>query len=316
MISSLKLAKICGVSQGTIDRALHDRPGINPETRKLVLEAAQKYGYRPHPAAYELLGGSRTMIGAIVPKLTGVFFMDLLNGIRDVLVGEGYRFFICPSSDSREFIQILEDFAARRCCATIVIPPEDDLPVPKYISENMPVISLLSPCKGRNVYYLSPNEVQTGRDAVAWLFENGHKNIIHLTYQRRACAIIDRAAGYTSEMQKRGLRPLVLTAPDKNNLPCAIRDTQATALFCHNDWLALQAMRMLMESGLKVPEDISVLGVDNSPTFKALCPDITTMQYPVTDIAEYCRDLILNGKGQRRIGRLTIIERQTVRKIL
>lgn len=316
MISSLKLAKICGVSQGTIDRAMHNRPGINPETRKRVLAAARKCGYRPHPAAYELLSGSRTMIGAIVPKLIGVFFMDLINEVRDVLVGKGYRFFICPTSDIREFIQILEDFAARRCCAAVVIPPEDDLQVPKYISEHMPVISLLSPCKGKNVHYLAPDEVQTGRDAVAWLFERGHKNIIHLTYQRQACAIIDRAAGYSSEMQKRGQRPCILAAPGKNKLLNAIRDSQATALFCHNDWLALQAMRMLMESGMKIPQDMSVLGVDNSPTFTALCPDITTMQYPVADIAECCQDLILKGKTQRRISRLRIIERRTARKIL
>lgn len=316
MISSLKLAKLCGVSQGTIDRALHNRPGINPETRKLVLAAARRYGYRPHPAAYELLGGPRTMIGAIVPKLTGVFFMDLINGVRDMLVGQGYRFFISPTSDSREFIEILEDFAARRCCAAIVIPPEDNLSVPKYISEHMPVISLLSPCRGAHVHYLAPDEVRTGRDAVAWLFECGHRDIIHLTYQRRAGGIIDRAAGYNSEMQKRGQSSCILRVPGKDRLLNAIRATRATALFCHNDWLALQAMRMLMEVGLKIPKDISILGVDNSPTFTALCPDITTMQYPVADIAVCCQDLVLNGELQHRVSPLKIIERQTVRKIL
>ena len=315
MISSIGLARLCGLSQGTVDRALHNRPGISAATRRRILDMARKHGYRPHPAARELLAGERTTVGAIIPALNGPFFMDLINGIREALAPEGWRLFLCAVSTEQEFQDTLADFAARRCRGAIVIPPRDHLPLPVSVTSDMPVLSLLSPCRGTRVTFIAPDEVATGRDAVEYLRQRGHQRILHITYSRHACAIRDRARGYTLAMREHGQIPRILAPLDEPTLLDTVRRYRPTALFCHNDWLALSAMRILAQASIRVPDDISILGVDNSPTFAALCPDITTMQYPVAAIAQLCRRLLRFENPALQIEHLPVVERRTVRTL-
>ena len=88
-----------------------------------------------------------------------------------------------------------------------------------------------------------------------------------------------------------------------------------TAIFCHNDWLALSAIRCLARDGLKVPEDVSVLGVDNSPTFVSICPEISSMQYPCADIAAAVLARLQGQTELPLIKDLKVVERKTVTRV-
>lgn len=317
MISSLQLAKLCGVSQGTVDRALHTRLGINTATQEKILKIAKHHGYKPNPAARELLGGKRTLVGALAPAKGSVFFMDLMNAIRQVLIRERFRFYLYSFSDETDFFEAMDDFAARRCAALVTVPPREGLKLATRHTTNQPIITLLSPCHGASVYFVAPDEVNTGRQAVEYLWRKGHRRILHLTYHREATGIHDRAEGYRQAMRRRNAAPDVRKVADNLAIMRAIRAYRPSAVFCHNDWLALKTIRALNQAGLRVPEDISVLGVDNSPTFADLCPDISTLQYPMTAVAERCLAIIQGGFAQsgfaaRPVGRFEIVERQTV----
>ncbi len=315
MISSLELARICGVSQGTVDRALHDRPGVSAATRKRVLAAARKHGYRPHPGVRELLGAKSSQVAAIVPAVNSLFFMDLLEVIRTRLAQDGLRMLICPAADRNEFIGWLDEMAARRAAGAVVIPPEAGIAVPGFVRKSMPIISLLAPCRGRGVTFVAPDEVATGRRAVDYLAGMGHERIMHLTYTRRSYAISARARGYRVRMRELGLQPMVIAPFMGDKSADRIVKRKVTAIFCHNDWLALSAIRALGRKGLDVPADISVLGVDNSPSFVSICPDISTMQYPCADIAAAVLTGLRGGKILPRISAPEIVERVTVRRI-
>jgi DNA-binding LacI/PurR family transcriptional regulator len=321
MISSLELARICGVSQGTVDRALHGRGEISAATKERILKAARKYGYRPNPLVHELLSGKSRTVGALIPSINSIFFLDLLNAIKAELRGSesshassaesSFRMLISPVVDTREFMQSLEDFAARRCSAVLAVPPEEGVKIPATLTREMKLIALVSPCKGSNVWFITPDEEQTGRDAVEYLFERGHRRIVHLTYTRKAFGVLARAKGYRLAMQERGLKPLILPGPDDARILDTVR-SGATALFCHNDWLAISAVRVLEKNGVRVPQDVSVLGVDASPTFRALHADITTMQYPFTAVARQSAELIRTGAITTHFERFHIVEGATV----
>ena len=312
MISSLQLAKLCGVSQGTVDRALHTRPGIKAATREKILKMAERHGYKPHPAARELLGGKRTLVGALAPAKGSVFFMDLMNAIRQVLIRERFRFYLYPFSDEADFFETLDDFAARRCAALVTVPPREGLKLTARQTAHQPMITLLSPCRGAPTNFVAPDEIATGRQAVEYLWHKGHRRILHLTYHREATAIRDRAEGYRQAMLGKNAEPAVRKATDGPTIMRAVRAYRPSAIFCHNDWLALKTIRALNQAGWRVPDDISVLGVDNSPTFAALCPDISTLQYPMTAVAERCLAIIQGGFAAGPVGRFEIVERQTV----
>jgi LacI family transcriptional regulator len=147
------------------------------------------------------------------------------------------------------------------------------------------------------------------------LYARGHRRIIHSTYARRAYGIEARARGYRRRMRELGLKPAVFAGSDEAQLIEAVRAQQATALFCHNDWLAISAVRTLEKNGLTVPRDVSVLGVDASPTFRALHADITTMQYPFKAVAQQARELIESGKIVSKIGRFELVEGSTLQRL-
>ena len=175
MISSLQLAERCGVSQGTVDRALHGRAGIRAATRERILAAAARHGYRPHPAARELLHGRPTVVGAVMPAHGRVFFLDLANAIGQALAPDGLRLYLCAAANETEFTAAVEDFAARRCLGLVVVPPGEGLRLTRRQTGGLPVVSLLSRCAGPNIHWIAPDEAATGRQAVDVLWGQGHR---------------------------------------------------------------------------------------------------------------------------------------------
>jgi len=201
--------------------------------------------------------------------------------------------------------------------ALVTIPPREGLKLTTRQTAHQPIITLLSPCRGAPTHFVAPDETATGRQAVEYLWRKGHRRILHLTYHREATAIRDRAEGYCQAMRRHQAKPAIRKVADDLAIMRAFRAYRPSAIFCHNDWLALKTIRALNQAGLRVPDDISVLGVDNSPTFADLCPDISTLQYPMTAVAERCLAIIQGGFAQSGfaagpVGRFEIVERRTV----
>jgi LacI family transcriptional regulator, galactose operon repressor len=311
VISSLELARICGVSQGTVDRALHNRKGISAATRERILEQARLRGYAPNPAVREIMGGASRFVGAILPALNSVFFMDLMNALESALASRDMQLVLAPRHDSEGMLKMAREFAARRYRALVVVPPSEHLEFPEALIGNLPVFSLLVPVKAGNSLLIGPDEVGTGRRAAEYLLARGHVRIAHLSYARDSAPVRDRARGFSEAMRAAGAKPVTLVAnPERLQLELP---RGVSAIFCHNDWLALKAIRALSEQGLSVPGDVSVMGVDNSPSFVELYPDLTTMEYPREFIAGEIA-AILAGEKQTPAPApdMKIIERGTV----
>ncbi len=315
MISSLQLAKICGVSQGTVDRALHDRGGISQKTRKLILDAAKKHGYLANPAARELMTGKSQWAGAILPSMTSPFFSHLFEAIREKLSENGIRLLWTSASSDDEVIEILSDFAARRTRAAILVPPDSSLVIPANLAKSLRIFCLVNPISSANVTNLYPDEFMTGYAGTEYLFGKGHRKILYMNYSRKSQANADRLNGYLSFMGKKKLKPEVMEPFVPEELIRLCRSEKGpTVIFCHNDWLAMNVMRSLEAGGIRIPGDISVLGVDNSPSFNALCSGITTLEYPYMEIATVVADSIASGRRIRKhaFAPFKIIERDTV----
>ena len=296
MISSLELAKLCGVSQGTVDRALHERCGISQATRKRILEAAELHGYRSNPAARELMTGQSRIVAAVIPQLNSAFLMDFAGTVKSALYPAGFHLIITPADTPEEMTELINEFAARRCHAMLIVPHDDGFKLPAGL--DMPVASFLSRCKGGKTVFLHADEKVSGSAAVDYFISQGRRNIVHLTYNRQSHAVQERAAGYRENMLKHGLKPQIISADDSDSLLEFVKNHKVDALFCHNDWLALNALRTLEQHGIKVPQDISILGMDNSPLFTSLCDEISTIQYPFEWLAGEFMAVLSGSYGQ------------------
>jgi LacI family transcriptional regulator len=315
MISSIELAKLCGVSQGTVDRALHNRPGISETTRRKILDLAKRHGYLPNPAVREIMDRSSNIVGAIIPALNNIFFMDMMSLLKDSLEAHGKMLFLTPVHGKADFLTALEEFAARKMHAAIVVPPEENLPLPSHLTQSLPVLSLLSRCSERSVPCLTADEIQTGKTAVQYLADLGHQKILHLTYRRKAKGIEDRTAGYKSQMNKLHLKPIVSIYSSENDFLKTLDRHHPTAIFCHNDWLAITILRHLQTHNIQIPQDISILGVDHTPTFQTLCPDLSSMEYPLASFTHTITDWTLTKKLTSPPEPLTVIPGKTVRAL-
>jgi LacI family transcriptional regulator len=287
MISSLALARLCGVSQGTVDRALHGRPGVSAATRDRILEAARKQGYLPNPAARELMGlAASPVIGVVLPEggIHEPFFMDLVSAIGVKLRDQDLRLSLWPCR-AEEFAAVATDIAARRLRALIMALAPEDMRLPSSVTRAIPVMALLLPNRSPGVISLIPDEEEIGRIATQHLIDLGHRRIVHLDFPAQHSVVKARAAGYRAAMRGAGLHPQVITEPDSGRLLARLRELGATAVFCHNDSQALALVRHLNQAGLSVPGDISVVGVDRSPTAAALDPTLTSVAYPYAGIA-------------------------------
>jgi DNA-binding LacI/PurR family transcriptional regulator len=296
MISSLQLAKLCGVSQGTVDRAMHGRPGISEATRRKILAMAERYGYRPNPAVREIMDRRSHLVGAIIPALNNIFFMDMMSRLKELLAAHQKMLLLTPVHDQEDFTRTLEEFAARKMHAALVVPPEENLVLPSNLTKSLPILSLLSKCKNKAITTLAADDIQAGRMAVQYLANLGHRRILHLTYARKAKGIMDRICGYRAQMKELGLESLVAVYRDEKTFFETVNRYRPSAIFCHNDWLAITILRQVQHRGIKVPEELSILGVDHTPTFQALYPDLSSLEYPLKHFTECAAQWVITGK--------------------
>ncbi len=316
MISSLELARLCHVSQGTVDRALHNRAGISARTRERILRVATEHGYQANPMATEMMQGKSIIVGGLVHNLNSVFFMDLFHTISQQLIAMGLRLHVCSYDTPQTCEQLVGDFAARKSAGLILVPPIDQpISISAPILKSLPVISLIHSPGIEGLHCVHPDEVQTGFDATVGLIERGHRQILMLDYPSYSPAILQRAQGYEQAMRKHCLHTVHMVKSDTQTLLDTIKSNNITAVFCHNDWLALEAIRQLNSQGIKVPDDMSVLGVDDSPTFTSLCDQVTTMHYPADDIAKHVCAIFKDKPPKRGIKPCTWVNRQSVRSI-
>ena len=286
MISSLELARLCGVSQGTVDRALHGRSGISEKTRARILAEAERHGYAPNPAAREIITGRSSVVAALMPQINSVFFMDLFDALKNHLRSNGLRMIFSAYADEAEFIELLEEMSSRRPRGLVFIPPRDDIALPTRISRNTNLVSLISPVAGNTVQLVSPDEHSVGAVAAGHLLGLGRKRLMHLTYPRNSRAIIARNEGFESVCAGKGVEFTTSHRVDPKDMAAELAEFNPDGVFCHNDWLALSALRHFEKRGIAVPEDVSIIGVDDSPTFNRLNDEITTIPYPYEWCAE------------------------------
>jgi DNA-binding LacI/PurR family transcriptional regulator len=296
MISSLDLARLCGVSQGTVDRALHGRPGISAATRERVLAMAREHGYRPNPAARELMGRTApTLVGAVLAEsaVQGPFFMDLLRAVADALRRHGLRlaatFCDATAADQR---QAIEELVARRPRGLLVVHPHPDLRPP--VGSTVPFAAVVTPLGVPGCHDLLPDEVATGGLAARHLLELGHRRLLHLGTGAGHPVARDRRAGFVAAARAAGATVAVHDGPADDAALAAIAACGATAVACHHDPLALALIDRLVAGGVRVPGAVSVLGVDGGtlPALRGI--PLTTLAYPHAGIAAAAAAVMLD----------------------
>ncbi len=294
------VARTAGVAVGTVSNHLNGSSHVSPKTAEKIERAIARLGYRIHLGARSLRSQRTHTVGLIMPSISNPFYAELAQAMENVLWERGYQMLLGYSAmdEDRERKQ-LDSLESRRVDGVFLIhsstPPRDRL---KRMS--LPVVCLDRAIEGQ--LSVSTDNVLGGRLAARHLVALGHRRIAILAGQPSDLNIQDRLKGFTAVLSelKDCEEPQILTGPrqaielgyEVGRLLEGGRHPP-TAIFAANDTVAVGAWRSLLEFGIRVPQDISIVGYDDIEMTRLLIPPMTTVAQDKAGMAREAVGLLL-----------------------
>lgn len=294
------LSERLGLSRTTISLVLNKSPlagAITPETRDAVLKAAKKYHYRPNYFARYLNQRRSYLIGAVSPDMSEGYDSEILTGIEEHLLSTQYQYFITSHQWSKKRIErTAQLFLERGVEGVILINTYLDFDI------EVPVVSIGRRSKSRQQTAISIDNEVGIRAALAHLVSLGHRRIAFMKGHKdsidtesRWSAILRAAKSFSLavspelvvQLQRQSRQQ---TSPLEEGEACASellsRSCKFTALLAFNDMSAIGAMHKFLDAGLRVPEDVSVVGFDDVVAAQIAYPQLTTVRQPLRKMGE------------------------------
>jgi DNA-binding LacI/PurR family transcriptional regulator len=305
------VAARAGVSKSLVSLVMRGAGNVSDARRRLVLEAAQALGYRPNAIARGLVSRRTHLLGVVVSDLQNPFFAEVLDGIEEEAGARGYRTII-STVDRRTAHgegRALDTLLELRVEALILASPMVQQDAVDAASRELPVVLVARRWHAEGVDSVANDDPRGAALVVEHLAQLGHARIAHLDGGSGAGAA-DRRAGYQAAMAAAGLAEHARVIPgsytDEGGRQgiAALFDDPAvpppTAVFVANDLAALGALGALAERGLRVPQDVSVVGYDNTALAALRQVDLTTVDQPRPDMGRTAVRLVLERLEERR----------------
>ena len=320
-ITIYDIAQKLDLSSATVSRALQDHPAINKNTRKKIQEAAKELGYRHNNFASSLRKQKTNTIGVIVHELNSNFITSVLAGIEKVTTQAGYDLIIAHSSESfeKEAANALNLFHKRvdGLIASLAFDTKGLDHYKQYEEKGIPVIFFDRVEEKSDSTKVIIDNYKCGYQATQHLIEQGCKRIVLVTANLKRNVYAQRHKGYTDALFDNGIAfnkeyVLIKDLSEQCGVEAALQILKMKPLpdgaFITNDFSAAVCMQTLKEHGVRIPEDIAVVGFNNDAISKIIEPQLTTIHYPGIDMGEIAaRNLINHLKGISNINHTNTI---------
>ncbi|TCN26108.1 LacI family DNA-binding transcriptional regulator [Mesobacillus foraminis] len=289
------LAEYCGVSSGTVDRALNNRPGIKLKTKQKVLEAAAKLNYRPDFTARSLVKGKTMTLGIVLFDLYNRTFAQLLNAVELKAKEYGYFIYVAlTNKDPDNEKQCIEYLANHKVDGMILFTVHQGEEFEHYLeSFSFPIITIFNFLSER-WQYIGIHERGAMKDVALFIADKGYTKITYicppLSFQgkRNIFTQEERLKGLEEGLSERGINHVKVIKQNDylDVLDGLVFKDGDMAIVCSCDLYALEVMNHFKEKKIKIPEDVGLMGFDNIDVLKYISPKLTTVEYPVEEIGK------------------------------
>ena len=323
-ITIYDIAKQLGLSAATVSRGLKDHPAINKHTKKKITDLAVKLGYRSNNFASNLRKQTTHTIGIIIHELRSQFMIAALAGIEKITTEANYDLIICHSSEmyQKEAANAKNLFHKRvdGVIASLAFDTEDLAHFEPFLKKGIPVIFFDRVFEESDGAKVIINNRKAGYDATAHLIEQGCKRIVHITASLKRNVYAERLKGFQQALTDNGqkfreknviINDLTESASIQAAKKIIAMQPMPDGIFVTNDFCAAVIMQELKEAGIRIPQDIAVVGFNNDVISKIIEPKLTTINYPGIEIGEIvARNLInhLEGKSNLHLTNTIIIK--------
>ncbi|QNL51776.1 LacI family DNA-binding transcriptional regulator [Olivibacter sp. SDN3] len=315
------LSKHLSLSTSTISRAFVNDKSIHPETKKRVLQAAEKLGYKPNPAALNLKYGQSKNIGFVVPEMVTPFSTAVLRGIQKTLNPQGYRIIILQSDESpaieRQHLLFLEEFNVEAIIINLCHETYNQDLYQEILERGTPLIFFdRIPSTSLNVSKVIVNDHIKASLMVEHLIGIGRKRIAHIMGPSSIRNATERAMGYQRILTKHQLfdQDLIVKTEGigfeygRNAVRHLMhKKVQFDAIFAFTDTLAIGAMNFLLENNVKIPDEVAIASFSGTELSTIVYPALTTVEQPLEKMGEAAAELVLEKIQGGSVASRTIV---------
>ncbi|WP_240417442.1 catabolite control protein A [Paenibacillus periandrae] len=290
------VAREAGVSMATVSRVVNNNPNVKPQTRKKVFEAIERLGYRPNAVARGLASKKTTTVGVVIPDISNTIFSELARGIEDIANMYHYNIILCNADKKKDKeIRVINTLLEKQVDGLLFMGGAvTDEHLQAFKTSSVPIVLCATKDDNNAFASVDIDHEQAAFDAVNLLIQNGHRNIAMISG-----TLQDPANGFARyQGYKRALEAADIPLREdyvrignyryESGLEVAKHflelSERPTAIFAATDEMAIGAMHTLLDSGLRVPEDVSVISVDNIRMASMVRPQLTTVAMPMYDI--------------------------------
>jgi len=301
MVTIKDIAREIGMSASTVSRALSDSPLVNAATRERVHRVARRLGYERNEVARALVMGASGAVGLVVPDITNPFFSDIASGVGEIADRAGYGVILCNTSGrvDRE-LSYVRLMRRKRVDGLILCSTTIDAPYLQEVQRGRtPFILVSRLCSDASLSYVITNDRQGARLAVEHLIALGHERIGFIGGPRDVQSSHDRFLEYIAVLEENGCPVVEAWHHFAEFTQAAGREAggrllalveRPTAVFAANDVTALGVLEVAEGMGLRIPEDLSLVGYDDISYASLPRIQLTTIAQPAVEMGQIAAD--------------------------
>jgi len=283
------VAEKAGVSVNTASRAINNKPDINEKTKKRILEIAQELGYIRNSAAVALRTKKTRTIGVVIADNRNPFYAEVLNGMEIAAREKNYHIILANTQrDYKKEEEAINLLLAKRVDGLLITPVQDrDDDIKKLIEANIPFVVVGRDFKNIEVDAVYNDEVKGGFLATDYLIKKGHKKIAFINGVLHKSPAKGRLKGYKKALKECEIpfNDALISVGDidvkdgyERTKKLFEKGLDFTAIFAYNDMMAFGSMQAIKEKGLRIPEDIGLVGYDDIQFSSLISPSLTTIR--------------------------------------
>jgi len=311
-VTIFDVAEASGVSYGTVSRVINNVPHVHPETRARVMDAIERLGYVINRQAQNLARGQSNAIGVLAPDLGTGYIGEILRGIDSELDREGYDLMIFTThrraAKEANYVAALAQGVVEGLLLVLPRNPADYLGVLR--SQRFPHVLIDHQGVDQEGPAVGAENLKGAYAATEYLIRLGHRRIGFITGSLDLGCAQDRLEGYRAALRAYHIPEVPelvykgdffqISGVTGANALLALPEPP-TAIFASNDVMAMGAMDAIRHRGLRIPEDISIVGFDNIPQSAMVFPPITTVHQPLEEMGRRATRMLLDMLGEREI---------------
>lgn len=299
------VAKEAGVSIATVSNVINGKGNVGKKKRDEIFKVMDRLQYKPSVIASALMGKKTYTLGLLIPDVSNPFFSEIARAVEDLAHAEEYSVIVCSTDNKDERVEKYVRLLEQKSVDGILIGTGvENAGIVAQLSENaVPIVMIARETPDIPAHSVLTDDFKGGSLAAGHLLRLGHENMAILSENAKVSSSLERVRGFRFALFEAGLtlddeRIVACHSSVKDGKGAAERllrgDNPPTAMFCCNDMLAIGALQAAKECGIRVPEQLSIVGFDDTILSTVTSPSLTTIAQPTAEMAKLAFGLLVS----------------------